>query len=111
MEVVKQNTQEGRELDKLLGSSSPRYNYDRLIAAYNDLAVDDMLKFEYPPASVTNLSTVLRGRGLQRGKDFAAKGGMVEGSDTPQGGTFWVVMKRLSETPGLLSTEVRSKQK
>lgn len=92
--VVDPNSEAGRVFDELLNTASARFDYDGLIEAFNASPVGHIINFEYPPASMTNFSAMLKNRGLGKNVDFVAKG------QTLASGEYWITLKRLTDVVG-----------
>lgn len=60
---------------------SDRFDYDGLAVAYNDLAINELLQFEYKKGKGAVISTQLAKRGLGKGIDFTVRSSSIEGND------------------------------
>lgn len=86
--------------------SPARFDYDALAQHYNaQMEAGDIVVFDYPPKSVSNLKTMMAHRGLSFGVDYRCRG------QNEKNGHFTMFIKKMSDTPMCLAAELPPKNK
>lgn len=96
-DVTPVESERGAVLSELADTGRPRFEYDAMLKQYNRMRCDgqDVISFAYPPASMTNFSTMMRRRGLEKNVDYKARG-------ITKDGQYHIVLKRITPEAGKL---------